>query len=157
MNPAPPVSRFQTVVLLAVLVSAIGFAIYRAWWPKTTVVVGDSRLRVILADTVEHRLKGLSGRKKLAPYDGMLFVFPEQGEHSMAMRGMLFPLDIVWIDGQTIVDIAPNLEPEPGKAEWQLTPYFSRAPSTLVLELPAGSAERLGLKVGGTIKVEKGS
>ena len=71
----------------------------------------------------------------------------------MVMRDMHFPLDIIWLDGNKIIDIAPNLPPEPGLAEEQLTIYRSRAASTLVLELPAGFMERTSLKIGDVIEI----
>jgi uncharacterized membrane protein (UPF0127 family) len=73
----------------------------------------------------------------------------------MVMRDMNFPLDIIWLDGFTIVDMAPNLQPEKGRTEEDLTPYFARLPSTLVLEVPTGFITQNKLKIGDRIEIIK--
>ena len=108
-----------------------------------------------MAETAQHRFKGLSGRKDLGKYDGMAFIFPQRGQHAMVMRAMLFPLDIVWVDNGEIVDIAPNLAPENGRAEEHLTPYFARSSSTIVLEFSAGFKEKNGLKIGDKVIIAR--
>lgn len=155
MVEAKPVTvrSWHYILLLAIILSSLIFKIYSSYWPKREVVLGNEIVRVLVADTYSHRLKGLSGRDGLGDSGGMLFVFPERGQHTMVMRDMLFSIDIVWIDGDSIVDMAPNLQPESGKKEADLTPYFARLPSTLVLELPAGSIARLGLKVGDNVRI----
>ena len=141
---------FAIVVLLFV-----GLKAYAYYWPKATVNINGRILTVLLADTEQHRIKGWSGKKDMGKYDGMLFVFPEKAQHTMVMRDMNFPLDIIWLDGFTIVDMAPNLQPEKGRAEEDLTPYFARLSSTLVLELPAGFIKQNSLKIGDRIEIIK--
>lgn len=141
---------FAVVVLLF-----IGLKIYSYYWPKATININGRILKVLVADTQQNRLKGWSGQKDMGQYDGMLFVFPEKSQHAMVMRDMNFPLDIIWINGLTIVDMAPNLQPEKGRAEEDLTPYFARLPSTLVLEVPAGFIAQNKLKIGDVIEIVK--
>lgn len=117
--------------------------------------IAGRQIKVLVADNFAHLMKGWSDRKDMGEYQGMLFVFPGRGFHTMVMRDMNFPLDIVWIDGNSIVDLAPNLPPEPGRAEAQLTPYSARLPSTLVLELPAGFIQLNKLQIGDKITVTR--
>lgn len=71
----------------------------------------------------------------------------------MVMRDMRFALDMVWLDGLEIVDLAKNLEPEPGKNELQLVPYVGRTKNNMVLELPAGFLDKNGVKIGDKIEI----
>src|SRR3989338_5896892 len=137
---APPVKtkKWHLILIAVVILAAVVFKIYGSLWTKRNIRVGGEEIRVLVADTKMHRIQGWSNRKDMGGYGGMLFVFPSADQHTMVMRDMLFPLDIIWFNGRTIVDMAPNLPPERGKSEAELTPYFARLPSTLVLELPAG-------------------
>lgn len=146
--------RWHLILLAVVILAAIAFKLYSVWRvPEALVGLAAVELRVRVADTPAARFRGWGGYKNMGGFEGMLFVFPERGQHTMVMRDMLFPLDIIWIDGKSVVDIAPNVLPEPVKNESELMPYFARAPSTLVLELPAGWTKRQGLKVGDNVVV----
>lgn len=149
----PKIKRWEWIILAVILLLWAVMKLYSFYWPKATVEIGGQQLKVLVADTVAHQYRGLSGRADLGEYGGMLFVFRARTQHSMVMRDMMFPLDLVWIDGGTIVDIAPAVSPEPGKSETELTPYFARQSSTAVLELPSGFAQKYGLKIGDKIKI----
>jgi uncharacterized membrane protein (UPF0127 family) len=148
-----PLKKWHYIFFAVLILLFIGIKAYSYYWPKTTININGRILTVLLADTEQNRFKGWSGKKDMGKYDGMLFVFPEKAQHTMVMRNMNFPLDIIWIDGFTIVDMAPNLQPEPGRAEEELTPYFARLPSTLVLEVPAGFVTQNKLKIGDRIEI----
>ena len=145
--------RWHMYLLIIMIVVAIGYKLYSSIWPKGIVVIGGETISVLVANNFPHLYKGWSDRDSMGEYGGMLFVFLRKDQHAMVMRNMRFPLDIVWLNGNTIVDIAPNAVPEPGRSESQLTPYFARLPSTFVLELPAGFTSKYGVKVGDTIKL----
>jgi len=147
--------KWHLILVVAIIVLSIGGRFYAAWWPKGEVKIAGQSVKVLIADTDKHRFRGWSKEKDMGNYGGMLFVYPVTGQHAMVMRDMNFALDIVWLDGLAIVDMAPNLPPEPGYSEAQLTPYFSRLPSNLVLELPAGFIEKNGLKIGDKVEIIK--
>ncbi len=81
--------------------------------PGTPIVrIDNVSMRVEIAQTDESRIKGLSGRTKFDSADGLLFVFPESDYHSIWMKDMYFPIDILWIDENlTIVGIEKNVDP----------------------------------------------
>lgn len=147
--------KWHYIFFAVVILLFVGLKAYAYYWPKATININGRILKVLVADTQQNRIKGWSGKKDMGKYDGMLFVFPEKAQHTMVMRDMNFSLDIIWIDGFTIVDMAPNLKPEKGRAEEDLTPYFARLPSTLVLELPAGFLIQNKLKIGDRIEIIK--
>lgn len=112
--------------------------------------------QIIVAEVVsseESRARGLAGRDSLGVNEGMLFVFEEKGRHGIWMKGMRFPIDIIWISGDSIVGIEHFVEPEPEKAEHLLTIYYPPEPVNKVLEISSGRAQLLRAKVGDEVKV----
>lgn len=112
---------------------------------KNFVVLNGHQINLEMAVTEEDQYQGLSGRESLPADTGMLFVFPKAREYDFVMRDMKFPLDIVWLKDNTIVDIKENLPPEGNPAK---TIYTSKAAANKVLELNAGQAKALGLNIG---------
>jgi len=116
--------------------------------------IEGANLTVEIVDTQDKRNKGLGGRESLASDSGMLFIFPEPSKHSFWMKGVSFPLDFVWIKGEVVVDLLQNIPPPtPGQEDASLPIYQSREEIDKVLEVPAGTIQRLNIKVGDTIKV----
>src|ERR1044071_5405536 len=58
-----------------------------------------AQVLVEIADTDQKRSLGLGGRASLAPDAGMLFIMPQRKKPTFWMKGMLIPLDFIWIDG----------------------------------------------------------
>ena len=102
--------------------------------------------KVEIAKTKQERKRGLSGRDYLANNRGMLFVYPSKGFYSFWMKGMNFPLDILWLnEKREIVTFYSGLPP----CIDDNCPLFSSSKQALyVLEIPSGSISRLKLKTG---------
>jgi uncharacterized protein len=95
------------------------------------------------ADTFMRRGLGLMGRKSL-PSGGGLVIQPCNGVVSFFMR---FPIDVLFVDQQgTVCHLLPNLAP------WRASKIVLS--SRLVVELPAGTIERSGTRVGDSIRIE---
>lgn len=96
-----------------------------------------------LAVTDEERANGLMFRRELPEGRGMLFDFSPQREVAMWMKNTYISLDMIFIraDGR-IHRIAENTEPESTRL------IQSQGPVKAVLELPAGTARRLGIAPG---------
>lgn len=125
-------------------------------YSKKLVIEGETgrhEFMVEVADTIVSRARGLSGRAGLAENEGMLFVFGSSGAHGFWMRNMKFPIDIVWARGEKIVGFTENAAPEPGKSLLNLKVYYPPEPADRVLEIKAGSVEKLGLKIGDMVRV----
>ena len=75
------------------------------------IYIGDVPVWVDVANTVEKRKIGLSGRKELTEGRGMLFAFDKSGKHGIWMKDMNFAIDILWVDeNYEIVDIKKQAE-----------------------------------------------
>ena len=105
---------------------------------------------VDVADSYELRRQGLSGRDDLAREVGMWFDMGGTGNATFWMRGMRFPIDIVWIsDDLVVTGVAERLPfPKPGTTDSALPTYSSGVPIRFVLEINAGLAEELGIGEG---------
>lgn len=97
--------------------------------------------------------QGLSGRSAVTA-DGLFFVMPKRSIPRFWMKAMLFDLDMVWIDGSTIVDITTNVPaPDPKTPLSDLPVYSPTQPVTLVLEIPAGQAQQYNLQAGDKLEI----
>lgn len=81
---------------------------------------------------------------------GMLFPYRERNHYSFWMKDMQFPLDIVWIDDKTIIEIHKNVPIPVGES---LPFYRPQEPVDKVLELNAGTTDKYGIQVGDAIKI----
>lgn len=119
-----------------------------------TIKINDTTLKVEIADTKEKRSKGLAGRQSLAPDEGMLFLFPEAGRYPFWMKGLTFPLDFIWIREDKVVDLTQNVPPSsPGQTDASLPIYEPKEDVDAVLEISAGTIQRLNIKVGDSVKI----
>ena len=101
--------------------------------------VGNQYL-VELARTPEEWATGLSGKNELPESHGMLFIYTTVEPRSFWMKGMVFPIDIIYIDGNSsVVHIEKNAVPLHTGDNLKL--YPSTAPIKYALEVNAGESE----------------
>ena len=104
------------------------------------VAVGDECLRVLVAATEHLRERGLRDVSSLAPYDGMLFVFPNDSDAHFTMANTPLPLDITWFapDGKPVDHT--RMSPCPEGTDATCPQYASKTRYRYALEQPAGAA-----------------
>lgn len=97
---------------------------------------GPKQVLVEVALTKFEQIQGLSGRSPLPPNTGMLFLNPEPNTMKFWMRGVSFPLDMIFIgvDGQ-VVQINKNCTP------MSLDPCGPDEPVQCMLEIAGGWAD----------------
>jgi uncharacterized membrane protein (UPF0127 family) len=113
---------------------------------KQTIIVQETKLQVFVASADDEVVQGLSGREQLLDNQGMLFLFPDTDYRTFWMKDMLFDIDMIFIRGNTIVDIAKNM-PAPSGLAWPAT-YTSKSTADKVLEVNAGLADRHNWNIG---------
>lgn len=109
-------------------------------------------LTIEVVSKIDDITKGLSERKSLNPKQGMLFVFNTPRVASFWMKGMNFPIDIIWIKNNAIVDVSADVQPEESE------PYTIYSPNQsidMVLEIGAGLSEKYNLTEGQVIEIRK--
>ena len=116
-------------------------------YETTMVSIGGKRLRADVADSMRKRAKGLSGRERLGTGRCMLFIFPRSGSYPIWMRGMKFPIDVLWLDEKKrVTDLRSNLKPATSILDFKT--YSHNGVAKYAIELPAGFAKRNKVKPG---------
>ncbi|HYY44193.1 MAG TPA: DUF192 domain-containing protein [Actinomycetota bacterium] len=108
------------------------------------------RLQVLVASTAAERRQGLMERRRLAPYDGMLFEFPKPVRTPFWMKNTLIPLSIAFLseDGRIlrIIDMTPCR-----KAPCRI--YYPGVRYQSALEVLRGDFDRRGIRVGDRVEL----
>jgi uncharacterized membrane protein (UPF0127 family) len=138
------------ILLLALACAGEGESPASAY-PTAEVTIGIHRVQVEVANTPERLSRGLSGRASLAEGRGMIFPYARADRHGFWMYDMHFDIDMVWIRGGRIVDVTSRVPHDP---PGELPVYRPGVPADLILEVPAGTAERLGWKIGDPVTVD---
>ncbi|MDD5750807.1 MAG: DUF192 domain-containing protein [Candidatus Pacebacteria bacterium] len=133
--------------LLAVAGLAGYFMIFHR--AKTKVCFKEVCFEAEIAKTGIAQAKGLMFRKSLGEREGMLFVFKNEGFHSFWMKNTLIPLDIIFLDkNKKVVQIIKAAQPCQSE---KCPSYRNQQPSQYVLEINAGTADKIGLAIGSEI------
>lgn len=135
------------IIILAILAVIISIFYFRQ--EKNTIVIGDQKLLVEIAQTQEELTKGLSGRQALAENQGMLFIYNGYYLPNFWMKNMLFSIDIIWIKDDIIVGIEKNI-PLPSNGE-ELIHYRPKSFINYVLEVKAGFVDKYKIRIGDNV------
>ncbi|OEJ69044.1 DUF192 domain-containing protein [Magnetovibrio blakemorei] len=107
-----------------------------------------SAFEVELAMTPAQQRRGLMFRDSLAPDRGMLFDYTPPRHITMWMKNTLVSLDMLFFDADAkLVYIAPRTKP------LSLDLIRCPVPVRYVLEVPAGTAQRLALRPGDRLEL----
>ncbi len=109
---------------------------------------GVHPLEVEIANTQTARTRGMMWRTSVPAGTGMLFIFPDEEDHSFWMRNTLVPLDMLFLDrtGQ-VVGIVAQAEPQ------TLDPRSVGRRSLYVLEVAGGWTEKAGVVPGARVEL----
>src|SRR5215204_3872885 len=103
---------------------------------QTKVTVNNFDLTVYLAINNE-----------LEENEGMLFVYQLPAKYTFSMRGMKFPIDIIWLDNaRKVIHIEHSLDPCPSDID--CPKFIPSAAALYVLETIAGFSNRHNVKIG---------
>lgn len=141
----------KIILLILILFLLIIFFIFKNKKEKynfTTALVDNVEINLEIADDKAEHYLGLSFRESLHESSGMLFLFPQKEIRSFVMRDMKFPLDLVFIEENKIIDIYSNLPF--AEADSKIL-YKSSLPVDKVLELNAGFCQQHNISVGDEI------
>src|SRR3989338_6462915 len=120
---------FGVLLFLIVAIKVSGDYIQNKSLPffsKPQTVLGTKTINLTVAKSQKEKQIGLSDKESLPQDQGMVFVFQKPGYYSFWMRGMKFPIDIVYLKNKKIVTI---------------------------LEINAGLSRKYNLKKGDTIRI----
>ena len=139
--------------LVLILLALVGSFMLSHFQPTVEVKLGSGGFNVRIATSDAAQQTGLSGVATLGPMEGLLMSFHTDANHSIWMKDMLVPLDIIWLDKDKAVvyivtDASPTLS-----TDKIFTPV---KPARYVLEVAAGSVKTSGIKIGSTAEFTLG-
>ena len=142
---------FLVIFLLFGAVVIYQFAVNNA--PKSKVTIDGHSFSVRVATTSAQQQQGLSGEKNLPQDQGMLFLFKTKERYAFWMKGMQFPLDIIFIKDNKIDTIIQNIKPPAGNTT-NLPIYQPDHAVDKVIEINAGLAKKYNFKKNDDVKIE---
>jgi uncharacterized membrane protein (UPF0127 family) len=130
-----------TIGLIYFLVASIAtkdtYSSLKEYDVVNTQVLGND-VKLYVANTNSKIVKGLSKVEKLEENEGMIFMYPDEGERIFWMKDMNFPLDILWLNSKgELVHKEENVLPE----NYPET-YGSGIIAQYVMEFNAGFIEK---------------
>ena len=140
------------IAMLFILCVVLGTISAFFWWSTVAFLSvrfdnpdGSSsrEFKLKVASTGGQRQKGLMFRKRLDPYQGVLFVFPTEREHSFWMKDTYISVDMVFLDSAfRVVGVLSDVP------ILSLDRRTIGSPSMYVIELLAGSARENRIQIG---------
>ncbi len=107
--------------------------------------LGKTVLKAYVADSFLKRMFGLMHWKRLENKEGMLFILRKPSKAGIWMHNMHFPIDIVWLnEKKEVIGIIKNAKP---CRLLDCKIYAPSHPAKFVLEINAGLADKLGIKI----------
>jgi uncharacterized membrane protein (UPF0127 family) len=141
------------IVILLLFSAFVVLQIDKTPKPPSTITFDNQTYNVELAKTQAQQQQGLSGRNSLPQDQGMLFVFKTPDRYAFWMKGMKFPLDIIFINNNKIVTIYRNVPVPKDPKATNLPVYLPTQPANYALEINAGQALKHNFKNGDTVKI----
>ena len=143
--------KLFNIFLITIIALLITLLIFIYLIPKTSVAeINGHTFSLYLAKTASEQEVGLAKYKSLAQNQGMLFLFGKSDYYSFWMKDMRFPIDIIFISNDKIVDIFPNVPIATSEA---LPTYATSEKADKVLEINAGLSAKYNIKVGTLVKL----
>ena len=142
------------VVVIVIVTLLASFAVLQApkevEEPPSACFKHDVCVELAFAITPEEQEIGLSNHTSLPEGAAMLFIFPKPDVQAMWMKGMKFPIDILWVTEKgKIVHIEKNAQPcTPPMCEIYEPPILVK----YVLETKAGFADDANLFDGDKVE-----
>jgi uncharacterized protein len=119
---------------------------------KAYVRIDGKQFFVDVARTDEQKEKGLDIYNQLPLRRGMIFPFSTTDYFTFWMKGMKFPIDILYINENKVVDIFPEV-PYPKTSSETPAIVKSGQKANYVLEINAGLSQKYHFKKGDDIEI----
>jgi uncharacterized membrane protein (UPF0127 family) len=141
-------------ILFILLVLLISFIVFKNLNPskESFVSVKGKSFSVDVAKTDYEKQKGLSIYSSLPKERGMIFLFDTKDYHAFWMKDMKFAIDIIYINGDEIVDLFENV-PSPKKEGDNLPIITPKEKADKVFEINAGLSKKYGFKKGDRVEI----
>lgn len=119
------------------------------------VTIDGVAISVAVAEAQVDRTRGLSGCERIPERSGMYFPYDSKQIPRYWMKGMLVPLDFVWIADGRVIGVTENVPAPTTELDEELPYYKPPAGVDGVLEIGGGQVRELGIAVGDTVTVSR--
>ena len=117
------------------------------------VTIGKQIFDIEVVRTDKDKQIGLTKYQSLKAEQGMLFLFDQPAQYGFWMKNMKFPIDIIFINGDTVVTTFENVPAV--KADNANPPiYKPDGAADKVFEISSGLVKKYGIKKGDKVKIE---
>jgi len=120
---------------------------------RPTITINNHTFYLYVARTPKDREIGLSKYNNIPQNFGMIFLFDKSDFYSFWMKGMRFPIDIIFIKDYRVVTVYQNVSPPKGQKEGLLR-YKPKSRADRVLEINSGLSQTYNIKEGDLVKLK---
>lgn len=121
--------------------------------PKVTATINEQTFTLYAPDTPEGQQKGLAIFDELPANEGMIFRGLPVGVQSFWMKDMKFNIDMIWVNKDNeIIHIVYDASKDSYPVRFENP---STRPSSYVIELNAGMAEKHNIQPGTLVKISQ--
>ncbi len=137
--------KIAFVLFLIVIASVVYSSIPSSFsgYPRRYIFINNQKINLIVADTEERKITGLSGVTKLKENEGMLFTFQNYDRYGFWMKDMKISLDFIYCRDRYVVEVLKNVKPNSYPHIFVPTNEFNA-----MIEMSAGSVDKIGVHVG---------
>jgi len=136
------------VILTSIVISS--FIFIQINLSSSTAKINGHVFSIEVASSQKEQEIGLSKYVKIKSNFGMYFPFKNRDYYTFWMKGMKFPIDIIFISYGKIVTIYKDVPVQNGNF---LPTYSPTSPIDRVLEISAGLSEKYNFKIGDNVKI----
>lgn len=137
------------LVVLTIALNYVSSELYSLKYrnPIRKIYLGNVIVKAEVVSSKEKIEAGLSGRSNLSEGRGMFFVMPQEDFQRFWMKGMQFPIDIIWIENDRVIGCEEWILPEDQRI------FTSPGKVGFVLEVSAGFCEKNQVQVNDIIRI----
>lgn len=143
------------IFLIITIATLISFLIFNSSKNISTVNVEirGKNFEAFVAKNPKDKEIGLSRFKNIKENQGMLFLFEKEDYYAFWMKDMKFPIDIIYIRENKIVDIYQNVKNPKDQYE-KMEIIKPKEASDMVFEINANISKKNGLRIGDFVRVQ---
>ena len=141
VGSTPTMPTMKIIVLLLVVVLLV-FCFFEL---NAEIIINNCVFQAETAILPKELEKGLSQRDSLGNGQGMLFLFSSLRKPVFWMKGMKFPLDVLWLRENTIIETSENI---PLLTQGDVTTITPSQEINKVLEVKSGTVSECIIKAG---------
>ena len=117
---------------------------------KNNIQLGSCTFTLERPHTTDEYAKGLSDREAIAPQAGMWFAYSSPQLPTFWMKGLRFPIDIIWIANRKVVGLNENIPADDGASLYIPTIAIDAA-----LEIAAGRSKECGIQMESVVELPR--